>query len=904
MRSLRTRILLLVLIPVLSLFGLYLFIAGITGKDALNLARARALKSTTSGPVNNFLAQLDTERVFALTYLSAPAPRNLAKLRAQEAATGQVTGALRAALTFDSTLTNAAPAAQQAAVTLLRDAADLPRLHSSIASRAVTRPQAMTAYNKVIGDAYLLLHQVTLTGTSTPIVAQALALERIAKSGELLQQENALLVSDMAAHKFPLADQQAFTRLSGARSTLYDQALPELAPGYRAMYQRNVSPSVDAALTTLENTVIGSRRSPLLPLVAPGGWERAVQGVSAGLERARTQAATALDQQAEHQVRIADLRLLLSAGLGLLVVVASIIVSLLVGRGLVRELSALRRSAEDLADHRLPRTVGQLAIGETPEGAEEPLDVKLKTTEIAQIRDAFVKVQHTAVDAAVGQARLRQSIGDVFRNVARRSQSLLHRQLAQLDRMERRAEDPQDLEDLFRIDHLTTCMRRHAESLIILSGQPPARGWRNPVPFVDVIRAAVAEVEDYTRVSVISAGDTDLAGPAVGDVIHMIAELVENATICSPPNTPVVIQGGTVGQGFAVEIEDRGLGMSDGKLAEANANLADPLPFESADTGQLGLLVVGQLAKRHDIQVTLRRNPYGGTTAILLLPHGLVVAEGFGELEPAKALEVAPPMLGRPPAEEQNGFADEAATEPDVPGDGGPGEAAVAGIPPLAYQTAPPATVPPAAAPPATAPPAAAPPATAPPAAAPPATAPPAAAPPATVPPAAQPAAAPPVIVPPAAAPPRAEAGQPPSAEAGAPDQAEAESQPTNGLESPAWNGPPQSANPPVRNGTHPPVLPRRERQASPAQGLRDGPPAYSSLPGKIPGPLSPEDTKITVAAVEPHAERGRPMTGQDDGRPQQPGAAEANGAGSSGAAEPGGTGSGGPAGEGDTCGA
>ena len=365
-RSVRARILLLVLIPVLSLFGLYLFITGITGKDALNLARARALKSTTSEPVSNFLGQLDTERVFALTYLSAPARRNLAKLRTQEAATGHATAALRAALTFDSTLSNAAPAAQQAAVTVLRDAAELPRLHSSIASRAVTRPQALTAYDKVIGDSYLLLHQVILTGTSTPSVAQALALERIAKSGEALLQENALLVSDLAAHRFPLADQHAFTRLTGARTTLYDQALPELAPRYRAMYQRDVSPGAYAALTALENTIIGSRRSPLPPRVAPGHWERAVQGVSSGLERAGTQAATALDQQAEHQVRITDLRLLLSAGLGLLAVVASIIVSLLVGRGLVRELSGLRRSAGDLADHRLPQMVDQLATGENP----------------------------------------------------------------------------------------------------------------------------------------------------------------------------------------------------------------------------------------------------------------------------------------------------------------------------------------------------------------------------------------------------------------------------------------------------------------------------------------------------------------------------------------------------------
>jgi signal transduction histidine kinase len=830
MRSIRARVLLLVLLPVLSLLGLYLFTTGIAGKDALNLARARTLKTATSEPVSNFRGQLDAERVSALTYLSAPAPRNLAKLRAQEVATGRATAALRAALTFDSTLGNAAPAVQQAAVTLLQDAADLPRLHSSIASRAVTRPQALAAYNKVIGDSYLLLHRVILTESSTPIVAQALALERIATSGELLQQENALLVADMAARRFPQADQHAFTRLTGARTTLYDQTLPELAPGYRAMAQRDVSPGAYAALTRLENTVIGSRRSPLPPRVAPGNWERAVQGVSSGLEQAGTQVATALDQQAEHQTRVTDLRLLLSGGLGLLAVVASIIVSLLVGRGLVRELSDLRRSAEDLADNRLPRMVDQLATGGKPEAAEEPLDIKVKTTEIAQVRDAFAKVQHTAADAAVGQARLREGIGEVFRNLARRSQSLLHRQLALLDRMERRTEDPQELADLFRIDHLTTRMRRHAESLIILSGQSPARGWRSPVPFVDVIRAAVAEVEDYTRVSVISAGDTGLAGPAVGDVIHMIAELVENATIYSPPNTPVVIQAGIVGQGFAVEIEDRGLGMSDDSLAEANASLADPLPFDPAGTDQLGLLVAGQLAKRHDIQITLRRNPYGGTTAIVLIPHSIVVAEGFGELEPAKALEGAPPMLGRHPAREQDGFAGEADTEPDLQYDREPGEAAAASAPLPAYQAAP---------------------------------------------------------LP--AAPPRTDADTPPPAEADATDQARAESRVWTGMESPAWSGPPQPpADPEARNGMNPPMLPRRVRQISLAPELRDGPPTYSSLPGRFRG--SPEGTGAAAFAIQDGAERGGPMPGPASGLPHESDVREAGGtgaaAGTDGAAE------------------
>src|SRR5262245_11235654 len=806
-RSVRGGILLLVLVPVLSLFGLYLFTTGIAGKDALDLARVRALKTATSEPVSNFLGQLDSERVGALIYLSAPTPGNLAKLRVQEAATGRATGALRAALTSGGALSDAPPAVRQASATLLHDAAGLPAMHSSIASRAVTRPQALAAYDKVIGDSYLLLHQVIRTETSTPIVAQGLALEEIAKSGELLQQENALLVADLAARRFPLADQHAFTRLAGARATLYDRALPELDPSYRAMYQRQVGPGANAALAGVENTVIGSRHAPSPPRVAPRNWQRAVLGVSSGLDRAGTQAAAALDARAGHQARVTNLRLLLYGGLGLLAVVGSIILSLLVGRGLVRELSGLRRSAEDLADNRLPRMVDQLAAGGNLDVAEEPLDIGAKTREIAQVRDALAKVQHTAVDAAVGQARLREGIGEVFRNLARRSQSLLHRQLALLDRMERRTEDPQELDDLFRIDHLTTRMRRHAESLIILSGQPPARGWRNPVPFVDVIRAAVAEVEDYTRVSVISVTDTGLAGPAVGDVIHMIAELVENATIYSPPNTPVLIQGGIVGQGFAVEIEDRGLGMSDDRLAEANASLADPLPFEPANTDQLGLLVAGQLAKRQNIQVTLRRNPYGGTTAIVLIPHGIVVAEGFGELEPAKALAGAPPMLGRP-AREQNGLAGEADTEPDLAHNEGPGAAAAAVSPLPAYQAAPPAA-----------------------------------------------------------------------------DQAEAESRAWTGMESPAWSGPLRPpAGLPERDGTNPPVMPRRARQASLAPQLGDARPAHSSLPGRFPGPRSPEETTDTVSAIQHGSKRERSMIDPASGLPPESGAAGAGGADSGGA--------------------
>ena len=152
---------------------------------------------------------------------------------------------------------------------------------------------------------------------------------------------------------------------------------------------------------------------------------------------------------------------------------------------------------------------------------------------------------------------------------------------------------------------------------------------------MDVLRAAVAEVEDYTRIRATSATGASLAGPAVADVIHMIAELAENATMFSPPNTPVVIHGDTVGKGFAVEIEDRGLGISDEQLLRINDLLQNPPPFDPATSDQLGLFVAGQLAKRHDIKISLRPSPYGGTTAIVLIPQHLVVPEGSHAKDPA-----------------------------------------------------------------------------------------------------------------------------------------------------------------------------------------------------------------------------------------------------------------------------
>jgi signal transduction histidine kinase len=626
--SVRARIYLLVLVPVLSLVGLYVFATSITATDAINLARSSTEKNATGEPTGAFVAQLDAERLLAIIYLSDPTGANLAKLQLQEAKTSQVSAVLGTALNSSATMNNASVTEKRAIAVLLSDVSNLPSLRSQIAAQIIPRARAFATYNAMGADADLVLNAVIRQQTNAPLVTQALAFVRMGRAEDMLLQENTLLLADLAARSFPAADLQRFTELVGARRELLSQTLPDLDPVYRVYYEHDVSPQANAALVSMENTVVRGTHPGGFPQVQPLAWENTVQAVSAGLSAAGTQSADALTVRAHAAARSTYLRLIVAGGAGLIAVILSIVMSLLIGRRQVRELAALRESALELANVRLPDVVARLAAGqdvEVPAGAPPPAHT---SDEINQVRQAFATVQQTAVEAAVGQAKLRQGVSDIFRNLARRSQSLLHRQLAVLDAMERRTRDPRELEDLFRVDHLATRMRRHAESLIILSGESPARGWRQPVPLVDVLRAAVAEVEDYTRIRVTATTQAALAGPAVGDVIHMIAELAENATIYSPPHTPVLITGSIVGQGFAVEIEDRGLGLSTEHRVQINERLENPPDFDLSGTDQLGLFVAGQLAKRHHIKISLRNSPYGGTTAIVLIPHHLVVPEG------------------------------------------------------------------------------------------------------------------------------------------------------------------------------------------------------------------------------------------------------------------------------------
>ena len=319
----------------------------------------------------------------------------------------------------------------------------------------------------------------------------------------------------------------------------------------------------------------------------------------------------------------------LSAG-GLVALLVCVVMSWRITRSLSRRLRGLRIATLSLAEERLPDVVARLDRGEKidMESATPPLDYG--RDELGQVAQAFNTAQRTAVHTAVELADTRRGFQKVILGIARQSQNLVNLQLSKLDTLEREHQDPQILKGLYELDSNASQLRRYEENLVIISGEQPRRSWTEPVALIDILRSAVGEVAEYQRVEVHTDEEVFLTPPAVADVIHLLAELIDNATVYSPAPSPVGVRAGMVAKGLAVEIEDRGLGMSEEDYASFNAQLAVPPQFDVvalADDLRLGMFVIARLATRHGIAVTLRSSPYGGTTAIVLIPHDIVVRE-------------------------------------------------------------------------------------------------------------------------------------------------------------------------------------------------------------------------------------------------------------------------------------
>ncbi|MFF7814439.1 sensor histidine kinase [Streptomyces sp. NPDC007945] len=305
-------------------------------------------------------------------------------------------------------------------------------------------------------------------------------------------------------------------------------------------------------------------------------------------------------------------------------------------RAVLDRVGALRREATRTQGE-LHQIVERLRLGE--ELAPRPaLPDTTHGDEFDRLGAELARSHEAAVAAVVQASRLSSSVGneqkvEVFVNLARRLQSLVHREIQLLDELENEVEDPDLLKGLFQVDHLATRIRRHAENLAVLGGAISRRQWSNPVTMTEVLRSSIAEVEQYPRVKLVPPIDGTLRGHAVADVIHLLAELVENATVFSAPHTTVLLRAQYVTAGLAIEVEDRGLGMPVVEQNKMNALLADPDQVNVAhllQDGRIGLFVVSALARRHGIAVRLQSNIYGGIQAVLVLPQGLLGADPEG----------------------------------------------------------------------------------------------------------------------------------------------------------------------------------------------------------------------------------------------------------------------------------
>ncbi|MFE0628670.1 nitrate- and nitrite sensing domain-containing protein [Streptomyces sp. NPDC058864] len=325
---------------------------------------------------------------------------------------------------------------------------------------------------------------------------------------------------------------------------------------------------------------------------------------------------------------------ILSGALILLVLGISVVGAFVVARSMVRSLRRLQDTAQEVAQKRLPELVKQLSESDPQDVDTSVESIGIHTRdEIGQVARAFDEVHSEAVRLAAEQALLRGNVNAMFTNLSRRSQGLIQRQLSLISELESREADPDQLSSLFKLDHLATRMRRNGENLLVLAGEEPGRRWTRPVPLVDVLRAAASEVEQYERIELTSVPAVEVTGRVVNDLVHLLAELLENATSFSSPQTKVRVTGHALPDGrVLIEIHDTGIGLSPEDLADINERLANPPTVDVSVSRRMGLFVVGRLSLRHGIRIQLRPSDSGGTTALVMLP--VDVTQGGAKPQP------------------------------------------------------------------------------------------------------------------------------------------------------------------------------------------------------------------------------------------------------------------------------
>ncbi|MCI2419951.1 nitrate- and nitrite sensing domain-containing protein [Saccharopolyspora sp. K220] len=654
-KTIRARLTRVGVVPSIILLTIWLGYSSLTVYDGYYSRVVATGVKNASIPAVNSLVALQNERRLAVERLSRP-DVDPAALTSQRTQTDKAVGEMRA------NLRNLVADAPQPIAVRVRDLeallAQLPQMRARLDRGQASRPETFDYYNRLLDAGVNLFDTQARVVPDLQSSHAGLVATEVFRAADQMSRAASLGSAALVSGEFSTEDHLAFVYLVGAYHAKLDTDMPAAQPRAVELH-RQLTSSVDwRRLIEFENALVEHppQRNGNFA-VNEADWRQVTHEVSEDLVAVAVEQANAGAELGMQNGNSQFIQVLLGSLATLVAVLAGIVLASrnarrLVDRTLVNRLAKLRDDTLQLASERLPAVMSHLKRGEPVDVEAELAPLDYGTDEIGQVADAFNTAHHTAVVAAVQENQAKEGANKVFLGIAHRNQGLVHRQLKVLDKMERSEEHPERLDGLFQLDHLATRARRNAENLIILAGEQPGRQWRKPVRLVDIVRSAVAETEHYYRIRVHPTPDVSLVGAAVGDVIHLLAELMDNATSYSSPRSQVQVYSSDTPRGVLLQIEDEGLGMRPADRDDANVLLSTPPKFEDITLrgdSRLGLFVVARLAARRRIEVDLRDAAEGGTVAFVLLPNDIVANES--RFEPRLARSRQPERdLTPPPA--------------------------------------------------------------------------------------------------------------------------------------------------------------------------------------------------------------------------------------------------------------
>ena len=625
--TIRTSLLLMALVPCFALAVVWLAAAGGQLSRALDLRDQTLFGKDIAAPGNDLRYSFERERRLTAAWLAEPGSSSTALL-AQRAKTDT---AIETLVKHSGEL-DSAPAGVRAALSpVLETLEQLPLrdLRERIDQREISLTETTTVFTRIAIAQMTAVANICAQVPDGPLVAASFPLGSLVNAAAQIQLEDTALSAALPDGRLPSTTRTQFITAVGTQRWLLASLQAQMSPADWAAVQRVTESVAWQRMMATENAILTGEPGDGLPSSSQQ-WRTSLDRVGSDLAKlvqdetrdlVLLQASTADDQ-----VRWG----LLLSTTGLFALLGSGLLSWRVTRSLLRHLARLREATTTLAEKQLPDLVARLNRGERVDISAEAMDLDFRDDELGEVIRAFNAAQRTAVSSTVELADARRGFEKAILGIARHTQNLVNRQVDLLDKLESEHPEPNILEGLYQLDSQANQIRRYEENLIVISGGRPGRQWRKPVLLTDVLRSAAGEVAEYQRIRVECDHHTRLISPAVADVIHLLAELMENATQFSPQDCPVVAKVEPVGLGLAVQIEDRGIGMSERDRALFNDMLSKPPRFEVlalGDDTRLGLFVVSRLAARHAIKVGLRPSEFGGMVAVVLISQNLIVRE-------------------------------------------------------------------------------------------------------------------------------------------------------------------------------------------------------------------------------------------------------------------------------------